>query len=305
LIIAGVPKAGTTSLFLALASHPDVCGSSVKETQYFRPILDGGAPGPIHDYERFFAKCTNEQYRLEATPEYFYGGSNLIDRIKSDLGDVRVVLVLREPRSRMISFYRFKKAHLHLPSDMSFDAYVEACEAVPRDQRLARNRSAYMGMEGSHYDTYLPDWLAGLGDSLRVLFFDDLIADADAVLARLVAWLNIDPAGFPERSLGRDNSTVNFRWAPLQRIALGIASRAEGLSQSHPGLYNRMRAAYYRINGAPSDERPKTETLAYLDRHFAPHNLRLAEQLRNHGLPALPDWLQAPAMHGDRQRGRL
>jgi hypothetical protein len=299
LIIAGVPKAGTTSLFLALASHPDVCGSRVKETQYFRPLLDGGEPGPIQDYERFFAGCTSERYRLEATPEYFYGGRNLIDRIKSDLGDVRVILVLREPRSRTISFYRFKKAHMHLPSGMSFDEYLAACEAIPSDQRLARNLSAYMGLEGSHYDTYLPDWLDGLGDSLRVLYFDDLIADTDAVLARIAAWLDIDPAGFPARSLGSDNVTTYFRWAPLHRIALGIAARAEGLSQSHPRFYNRMRAAYYRLNGAPSDERPTAETLAFLDRHFEPHNRRLAEQLRDYGMPALPDWLQAQVKHTD------
>ncbi len=35
LIIAGVPKAGTTSLFRALASHPDISGASEKETQFF------------------------------------------------------------------------------------------------------------------------------------------------------------------------------------------------------------------------------------------------------------------------------
>jgi len=293
LIIAGVPKAGTTSLFLALASHPDVCGSSIKETQYYRPLVDGNECGPIEEYENYFSKCTTQRYRLEATPEYFYGGRRLIDRMKSDLGDVRVILVLREPRSRMISFFRFKKAHMHLPSDLSFEDYLSACEAVPEKGRLARDSSAYMGMEGSHYDTYLPHWLAGLGDSLRVFFFDDLISDADSVLVRIAEWLDIDPAGFPPESMSHGNSTTNFRWAPLQRIALRIAERAEGLSQSHPGLYNRMRAIYYRINAAAPDERPSAKTLDYLDRHFAPHNQRLAQQLINHGIQSLPDWLHA------------
>ena len=35
LIIAGVTRAGTTSLFEALAWHPDICGSAAKETHYF------------------------------------------------------------------------------------------------------------------------------------------------------------------------------------------------------------------------------------------------------------------------------
>lgn len=152
-----------------------------------------------------------------------------------------------------------------------------------------------MGPEGGHYDTYLPDWLAGFGDSLRVTFLDDLIADADAVLGRIADWLGIDAAEFPARSVGRDNTTTGFRWEPLERIALRIAAHAEALSQTHPGFYSRMRAAYYRINAAPFDDAPTLETLAYLDRHFAPHNQRVAKQLINHGISALPDWLQVPA----------
>ena len=36
-IIAGVNKAGTTSLFVSLSTHPDVAPSSIKETGYFLP----------------------------------------------------------------------------------------------------------------------------------------------------------------------------------------------------------------------------------------------------------------------------
>ena len=38
LIVAGVSKCGSTSLFSYLAAHPDVCGSNVKETQFFMPL---------------------------------------------------------------------------------------------------------------------------------------------------------------------------------------------------------------------------------------------------------------------------
>ena len=41
LVIAGVPKAGTTSLFNYLAQHPDICPSDVKETRYFEPLRYG------------------------------------------------------------------------------------------------------------------------------------------------------------------------------------------------------------------------------------------------------------------------
>jgi hypothetical protein len=149
-----------------------------------------------------------------------------------------------------------------------------------------------MGLEGSRYDAYLPDWLAAFGDSLRIFFFDDLIADTPALLTRIAEWLDIDPAGFPERHHeGGNNKTTYFRSAALHRVALGVAAHAEGLALRHPGLYDWILKTYYRINGAQPNEHPTAETLARLDRHFAPHNRRLAEQLRNCGISELPDWL--------------
>jgi hypothetical protein len=49
LVIAGVPKAATGSLFAYLAQHPDVCGSDVKATGYFNfysPWRRQGPPPP-------------------------------------------------------------------------------------------------------------------------------------------------------------------------------------------------------------------------------------------------------------------
>jgi hypothetical protein len=150
-----------------------------------------------------------------------------------------------------------------------------------------------MGLEGSHYDTYLPAWPAAFGDSLRIFFFDDLIADTPALLARIAEWLDIDPTGFPERDHdGGNNKTTYYRWGPLHRIALSIGARAQGLYQTHPRLYSWMLATYYRINGTKPNEHPAQETLAGLKRHFAPHNRRLAAQLKDCGISNLPDWLK-------------
>jgi hypothetical protein len=40
-VIAGVNKAGTTSLFVSLSTHPDVAPSAIKETRYFRFVWSG------------------------------------------------------------------------------------------------------------------------------------------------------------------------------------------------------------------------------------------------------------------------
>ena len=52
LVIVGVPKAGTGSLFAYLAQHPDVCGSDEKEIGYFNhysPWRRMGPPPPIEE----------------------------------------------------------------------------------------------------------------------------------------------------------------------------------------------------------------------------------------------------------------
>ena len=120
LIIAGVNKAGSTSVFHYLESHPEVCGSIDKETCYFLPLLYDGNPGPVEEYQKQFSRCKNQEYRMEATPAYVYGGERIASAIKQVTGNVKIILILREPVDRMISFYHRKKATLQLPSSMSF-----------------------------------------------------------------------------------------------------------------------------------------------------------------------------------------
>ena len=48
-VIAGVNKAGTTSLFVSLSTHPDVAPSAIKETRYFLPARYGQ---PLEPFRR-------------------------------------------------------------------------------------------------------------------------------------------------------------------------------------------------------------------------------------------------------------
>ncbi len=64
LIIAGVNKAGTTSLFYYLSAHPEICGSKDKETCYFLPLLYDQQVAPISEYEKQFSHCESERYRI-------------------------------------------------------------------------------------------------------------------------------------------------------------------------------------------------------------------------------------------------
>lgn len=291
LIIAGVPKAGTTSLFQYLVSHPDICGSGKKETQYFRPLLDGGHPGPVDDYQRHFRHCAGERYRLEATPEYFYGRESIVAAMRELLEDWKVILVLREPISRLVSFYRFKKSRFELPGDLGIESYIAACDDINDRDRLARCNSPFMGIEGGCYDNYIDPWLAGLGQQLKILFFDDLIADFPRVLVKLADWLGIDPAGFPNHSFPQQNRAASFRWASLQRLALTVADRAERTRLNQSRLYRGLRSAYFKVNSRPAPDCLGSDLAGQLRERFLIHNYRLGKRLSEHAYSDLPGWL--------------
>ena len=83
-LIVGAPKADTTALHAALARHPQVHASPVKEPKFY---LCGEAPPPAFcgpgdahrqqewiwrrdDYEKLFTDAPKGQVRLESTPFY-------------------------------------------------------------------------------------------------------------------------------------------------------------------------------------------------------------------------------------------
>ena len=97
LVIAGVGKAGTTSLFWYLSQHPDICASHEKEIRYFAALTEGGSElPPLESYAAHFRHCRGERYALEASPQYFHGGARVVAAVREldreDRGDVLVFL---------------------------------------------------------------------------------------------------------------------------------------------------------------------------------------------------------------------
>ncbi|MDZ7753993.1 MAG: sulfotransferase [Gammaproteobacteria bacterium] len=291
LIIAGVNKAGTTSLFSMLAAHPEVCGSLVKETCYFLPIRYGGRIGPIQDYERQFQHCGRHAYLMESTPGYFYGGKEIAEAIKETLGSVRVVVVLREPVSRAFSFFRFQKAMLNLPEGMSFTEYVTACGSFElQDLRLQEN-NAYFGLEGGNYGKYLQDWVGIYGQELKIVFFEDLANAPQDSLGELLDWLGLDNCVDEELTRSSENVTVAVRWRQFQRFALTMNRHYESFFRRHPGVKWVLRRAYYSINGDKKIEEFPEETRRQLIEYYRASNRQARSVLSSQGYDNVPEWL--------------
>lgn len=290
-IIAGVNKAGTTSLFVSLSGHPQVAPASVKETRYFLPARWGRPLEPRATYEEYFASSGDHPIRLEATPSYFYGTDAVIAAMRDVCGpDLRVIIVLREPVARLASFFAFQKARLRLPESMTLEEYITEAEQRSDADFQDPENEKWFGVRGGNYADYLAAWYAAFGERLRVLFFEDLLARPAEVLGDVARFVEIAPDGFPKSDLSSENRTTGFKFRRLQRVALALNSRFERFLRRHYRLKNRLRGLYYRLNGRKSSENVAASLEQTLQDRYDEPNARLATQLESMGVP-LPAWL--------------
>ncbi len=289
-IIAGVNKAGTTSLFVTLSAHPGIAPSAVKETRYFLPARYGQPLAPVEAYEQQFP-ARDGRVRLEASPSYFYGGAAVADAIAERVESPRIVVVMREPVARALSFFSYQKARLRIPVDLSIEEYLATEARMTAADFLDPANEPYFAVGGSRYADFLPAWVDRFGaDSLHVAHFEDLIGDPATALKRLASWLDIDPEAFPSATLSSENRTTGFRRSGLQRAALAANDRLERVLRRAPQVKRALRAAYYRVNGAPMREEVPDAVRAELASRFSEPNARLRAQLQAMGA-ALPPWL--------------
>lgn len=290
-IIAGVNKAGTTSLFVTLAAHPHIAAASVKETRYFLPARWGRDLDPRAVYESYWTNDGAAPVRLEATPAYFSGGPALVTKVREVCGDPKIIVVLREPVSRLLSYFTFQQVRLRVPETMTIDEYLACADALTDDDFRDPANEVYFGARGGVYADYLPDWTSEFGADVHVIFFDDLVARPDVTVAAAATFLGVDPAPLATLGLRSENRTRGFRSSGMQRVALDFNDRFEPFLRRHHGLKRRMRAAYFKVNGRPFPVSTTPTERDALAARYTTANARLAEQLTLLGITALPTWL--------------
>lgn len=298
LLIAGLGKAGTTSLFWYLSQHPEICTSQTKEIRYFSAAADGGVLPPIEDYAAHFSHCGDQRYVMEASPQYFHGGTGVIDAIRRSLEHPRIVLSLRDPVDRLWSQYRFVKSRMGpLPGSMTFDQYVDRSLRVRREgQPLTKENQPYWHLSGGFYVEHIPAWLDAFGDDLRVVFFEQLAEEPVTIVQGLCRWLGIDEAPASRFTYSVENKTEQFRSRFLQRAAL--AANSERLLGSRRRMKAPLRRLYYGINRKPSRDHMSDEARTLLQAEFGPANDALSAALRSRGYTDLPDWLAGRSTAG-------
>jgi Sulfotransferase family len=138
--IIGAPKSGTTALHAALAQHPQLFMSSVKEPKFF--LCDGppeprGGPGDAHSYREWIWRAEDYGRLFDAAPQGTKRGEStsfyLSDlaahrRIHDAVPEARLIAILRDPVDRAYSNW----AHLWADGLEPISDFLEACAEEPR-----------------------------------------------------------------------------------------------------------------------------------------------------------------------------
>ena len=292
LVIAGVARGGTTSLFSYLGAHPDICPARRKETEYFSPLHNGGMLAPQEDYAGNFSHCTNQRYRMEATPGYMFGGETIARAIDETLPEARIIIMLRDPIARASSFFTYYKSRFGIPKEMSFPEYITACRERGSLDNAARAISPeYGALHSGLYAEFITPWFDVFNGRLLITFSDQL-HDKHKLMTQLCDWLSLDSAAVDWEQLRIFNPSAMYRGALLHRMALQINQAAEPFFRRHAKLKECLTRFYQRVNAAETQEPVDPAMLDELKAFFDPHNKRLAKILHDHGYDELPAWLE-------------
>ena len=213
--VAGAPKAGTTALHAALARHPELYLSPVKEPKFF--LTDGppptqGGPGDARtyrehvwrraDYEALFDGAPAGTWRGESTPFYLYNRAAQL-RIRASIPEARLIVILRDPIERAHSNW----THLWSAGLDPVDDFLRACAA--EDERIAAGWAEFWhytelgkyGRQLEHLYSVFPR------QQVLVFRYRALVADPAALLDVVCGFLGVRTGLLPE--VPRENVTTH------------------------------------------------------------------------------------------------
>jgi hypothetical protein len=200
--IAGAPKAGTTALHAALATHPGLYLSPVKEPKYY--LTDGRppdrarqrGPGDAHSaqewiwqrgrYLALFEEAPPGIPRGESTPFYLYD-REAHARIAADVPGARIVVVVRDPVDRAVSNW------VHLRSD-GLEPEADFLAAVrAEEQRIGDGWTPFWHYRGlGRYGAQLRDLLRHVPrEQVLLLRYRQLVDTPQQTLDRVCAFLGV------------------------------------------------------------------------------------------------------------------
>jgi hypothetical protein len=216
-MIAGVAKCGTTSLYYYLEQHPEICIPK-KETFYFiarnyqqqtKNKIGQRDPSRIirtpEQYEQLYSKC-GKGITGEVSTCYVYYYKEAIPLIKQMLGDIPIVIIIRQPVERVISgykhFLRLEKETLPLKEALSAE-----------DQRLKEGYDFMWQYRGLGFYADAIEAYQKNFSRVKIILQEDLQEHTAATMKEVFRFIGADETFVPDTSVQyniSDPQTGNF-----------------------------------------------------------------------------------------------
>lgn len=205
----GANRCGTTSLWRALDSHPEVRVPSDKEREFFSSD-ESYERGLEHYMTRTFPDLRDEEVIGAVTPQLMsphpHQLRTIVERIQATCPEVRLIALLRDPIERCVSQLRRMKKISH-GREESFDEYIDRLVAKRGDiGKISLVRvSDYGRILRRYYEAFDKD-------QIRVFFTADLDRDPATVYRQVFEHIGVDPThdpGQPRVHLGGTSQRVS------------------------------------------------------------------------------------------------
>lgn len=242
-IIAGNPRSGSTSLFYYLKQHPEISFSAIKEPRYFSSIgLDLPLKGPgdntqfqnvvftFDEYKKLYEKVNNKRVG-DASIQYLYSYQSTADLIKADLGDIPILILLRNPIERAYSAYNLK-----IRDGFEKESFESAINL--EEERLNSNYDMLWAYASNGLYFEAVKKYKEVFSKVRIVLFEEFIEDPKSSLEEIFDFLevtknvNIDTskkyahAGKPKNKLVELLTSNKYRFTQAMRnVVLSLVPR--------------------------------------------------------------------------------
>lgn len=272
-IIVGAQKSGSTTLYYLLKQHPEVFLPDFKEPLFFISDIiknissedigfknEGFADKLIHDkkdYYDLFKPSNGQKMVGEASASYLYYHDHCIPKIKEELGDPKIIIILREPVSKIYSQYK------HLQREHAEKRSFEEGLRLEKE-RIEKNFTAmyHYKSQGLYYDQ-VKAYKDNFSDVLVVLT-DDLYENPAAVAKQCYSFLGIDGKFLPEL----ENFNVSTKVIKNRNVhKLLYNKKSHGVKMFFKYIFG---SSFYKLN-----------TNLYKKANIGKMNLKMSEETRN------------------------
>jgi len=276
-LIIGAAKAGTSTLYDYLVSHPGIHMSPIKEPCFFDANV--GWHKGWSWYSSLFSGALPDQICGEASTNYTRWPQvpGVPARISEYIPDVKLIYIMREPVNRAYSHYLHRYVKEVRPGEPFRESFEEFVEHDP----MCLDSSDYL-LQIQQYLLYFPR------DAMHFLLLEDLQQHPAEVLERIFRFLELDSyPGALDKGKIQSNEALAFRQAklrghitaPLKQIPL-VSALASLLPQSwRDAIFSVLQKTSFgeRVKSNYEPKPMEPETRVSLTDRFASSNKSLSD----------------------------